>query len=83
MKIKYAGTLGIRYFKNLKAGDTFYLDDKLYVKVYSLPIAFTNEKGVVANALSLEAFALAYIKDDEKVACVESELTVSDYRRMN
>lgn len=83
MKIKYAGTLSIRYFKNLKAGDTFYLDDKLYVKVYSLPVAFTNEKGVVANALSLEVFALAYIKDDEKVACVESELTVSDYRRMN
>lgn len=83
MKIKYAGTLGIHYFKNLKAGDTFYYNDKLYVKVYSLPVAFTNEKGFVANALSLEVFALAYIKDDEKVACVESELTVSDYRRMN
>jgi hypothetical protein len=83
MKIKHADTLGIHCFKNLKAGDTFYYNDKLYIKVHSLSVTFAYKKVIIANALSLEVFALAYIKDDEKVACVESELTVSNYRRMN
>lgn len=83
MKVKYASTLGIHYFKNLKAGDTFYYNDKLYIKVHSLSVALAYKKVIIANALSLEVFALAHIKDDEKVVCIESELTVSDYRRMN
>lgn len=83
MKIKYAGTLDIHCFKNLKAGDTFYYNDKLYIKVHSLSVTLAYKKIIVANALSLEVFALAYIKDDEKVACVESELTVNNYMRMN
>lgn len=83
MKIKYAGTLDIHCFKNLKAGDTFYYNDKLYIKVHSLTVTLAYKKVIIANALSLEVFALAYFKDDEKVACVESELTVNNYRRMN
>lgn len=83
MKIKYAGTLDIHCFKNLKAGDTFYYNDKLYIKVHSLSVTLAYKKVIVANALSLEVFALAYIKDDEKVACVESELIVNNYRRMD
>ena len=83
MKIKYAGTLDIHCFKYLKAGDTFYYNDKLYIKVHSLSVTLAYKKIIVANALSLEVFALAYIKDDERVACVESELTVNNYRRMN
>lgn len=83
MKIKYAGTLDVHCFKNLKAGDTFYYNDKLYIKVHSLSVTLAYKKIIVANALSLEVFALAYIKDDEKVACVESELIVNNYRRMN
>ena len=83
MKVKYVGALDIHYFKNLKAGDTFYYNDKLYIKVHSLSVTLAYKKIIVANALSLEVFALAYIKDDERVACVESELTVNNYRRMN
>lgn len=83
MKVKYVGTLDIHYFKNLKAGDTFYYEDKLYVKVYSHHTFFTNEKDHIANALSLDVFALTYIDDNAEVACVKSELMVSDYRRMN
>lgn len=83
MKIKHADTLGTHCFKNLEAGDTFYYNDKLYIKVLSLSVTFAYKKVIIVNALSLEVFALAYFKDDEKVACVESELTVNNYRRMN
>ena len=63
-------------FENLKTGDTFIWDEKLYLKIEAFFHVMAGSR-ININVLNLNTFKISSFSDDMQVIPIDSELSCS------